>query len=145
MNQNPAWIVYVFIGALLMAGADVFVKLASGKVSNSLGVLVYGSCTFTLGLGWVLWQKLHGVTLHGQTSGLLASIAVGVSFALVTVVLYVTFASGAPISLVSPTIRLGGLLGASLIGLLLWHEPLTLRYIIGVVLACSGIYLIVTR
>jgi len=145
MSQNPVWIIYVFTGALLMSGADAFVKLASGKVSNSLGVLIYGSCTFALGLGWVLWQKVHGVTLHGQTSGLLASFGVGVCFALVTVVLYVLFAAGAPISLVSPSIRLGGLLGASIIGLLLWHEPLTLRYIIGVVLACGGIYLIITR
>jgi drug/metabolite transporter (DMT)-like permease len=145
MSQNLGWIIYVFTGALLLSGADVFVKLASGKVSNSLGVLVYGSCTFTLGWIWVLWQKLHGVTLHSQTSGLLASIAVGVCFALVTVVLYVLFEAGAPISLVSPSMRLGGLLGASIIGLVLWHEPLTLRYIIGVVFASGGIYLIVTR
>jgi drug/metabolite transporter (DMT)-like permease len=145
MSQNVGWVVYAFAAALLMAAADVCIKLASGKVSNSLGVLIYGSCTFALGLVWVLWQKIHGVTLHSQTSGLLASVAVGVSFALVTVVLYVTFEAGAPISLVSPSIRLGGLLGASLVGFLLWHEPLTLRYIMGIVLACSGIYLIVTR
>jgi drug/metabolite transporter (DMT)-like permease len=139
------WIVYASFAAIAMAAADVFIKLAAGKVSNSLGVLIYGSCTFTMGLAWVLWQKIHGVTLHGQTSGLLASVAVGVSFCLVTVALYVTFEAGAPISLVSPSIRLGGLLVASLVGFLLWHEPITLRYIVGIVLACGGIYLIITR
>ena len=139
------WIVYASAAAIAMAAADVFIKLAAGKVSNSLGVLIYGSCTFSMGLAWVLWQRINGVSLHGQTSGLLAAIGVGISFALVTVALYVTFEAGAPISLVSPSIRLGGLLVASLVGFLLWHEPLTLRYIVGIVLACSGIYLIITR
>ena len=37
-----------------LAGADVFVKLASGKLSNSLGVLIFGTCTFLVGLTWVL-------------------------------------------------------------------------------------------
>ena len=73
------WIVYASFAAIAMAAADVFIKLAAGKVSNSLGVLIYGSCTFTMGLAWVLWQKIHGVTLHGQTSGLLAAIGVGIS------------------------------------------------------------------
>ena len=139
------WVVYAFAGAIAMAAADVFVKLAAGKVSNGLGVLIYGSCTFSMGLAWVLWQKLHGVTQHSQPSGVLAAIGVGISFCLVTVALYVTFEAGAPISLVSPFIRLGGLFVASLVGFLLWHEPLTLRYIAGIVLACSGIYLIITR
>ena len=145
MSQNLGWIIYAFAAAIALAAADVFVKLASGKVSNSLGVLIYGSCTFSMGLAWVLWQKLHGASLHAQTSGLLAAIGVGISFALVTVALYITFAAGAPISLVSPSIRLGGLLVASFAGFVLWHEPLTLRYIMGIVLACSGIYLIITR
>jgi len=78
-------------------------------------------------------------------SGVPSAIGVGIAFSLVTVGLYATFGAGAPISLASPAIRLGGLLLASLIGLIVLREPFTWRYALGVLLACVGVYLIVTR
>jgi drug/metabolite transporter (DMT)-like permease len=145
MSQNMGWIIYGSGAALALAAADVFIKLAAGRVSSSLGVLIYGGCTFSMGLGWVLWQRIHGIAQQGQIQGILAAIGVGVSFCLVTVLLYATFEARAPMSLASPFIRLAGLLVASTVGLLLWHEPLTVRYVIGIALACSGVYLIMTR
>lgn len=59
-------------------------------------------------------------------------------------VLYNTFGAGAPTSLVSPIVRLGGLLIASVAAILLLHEPLTARYIIGMVLAFGGVALMIT-
>ena len=139
------WIVYALATALALASADFFVKLAAGKLSNSLGLLIYGSCTFLFGLGWVVWQRSQGTPQFAQPSGIGASIGVGVAFSLVTLGLYTTFGAGAPISLASPVIRLAGLLLASIAGLALLQEPLTWRYVVGVGLACSGIYLILTR
>lgn len=139
------WIPYALLTALALAAADFCVKLASGKLSNSLALLLYGSCTFLGGLGWVLWQKLNGAPLHAQTPGVWAALGVGVSFSIVTVGLYATFGAGAPISLASPVIRLGGLLLAGIAGLVLLREPLTWRYAMGLALAVGGIYLIVTR
>jgi transporter family protein len=139
------WIHYALITALALASADFFVKLAAGRLSSSLGVLLYGSCTFLTGVVWVAWQWAHGVPQHAQTSGVLAALGVGVAFSGVTLGLYATFGSGAPISVGAPVIRLGGLVLASLAGLILLQEPLTLRYVIGMILVCSGVYLIVTR
>lgn len=145
MGQNLGWIFYAWVSTVALAAADVFIKLAAGRVSNSVGVLVYGGCTFSMGLAWFLWQRINGVAQHVQPFGILSSVGVGVSFCLVTVGLYATFEAGAPISLASPLIRLGGLLIASAVGLLFWHEPLTLRYALGIALVCGGVYLIVTR
>ena len=139
------WIHYALITALALACADFFVKLAAGRLSNSLGVLLYGSCTFLTGVVWVVWQWVRGVPQHAQTSGVLAALGVGVAFSGVTLGLYATFGAGAPISVGAPVIRLGGLMLASLAGIVLLQEPLTVRYVIGVVLVCSGIYLIITR
>jgi transporter family protein len=139
------WIGYAIGAAVALAAADFFIKVAAGKLSNSLALLLYGSCTFSLGLGWVLLDKLRGANIHAQTMGSLAAMGVGVAFSLVTVGLYITFSAGAPITLASPLVRLGGLLIASLAGFLLLHEPLTWRYVVGMVLAISGLYLIITR
>lgn len=139
------WMGYAIGTAVALAAADFFIKVATGKLSTSLALLLYGSCTFSLGLGWVLLDKLRGVSIHAQTGGVLAATGVGVAFSVVTVGLYLTFGKGAPITLVSPLVRLGGLLIASLAGFFLLHEPLTWRYVAGMALAVSGLYLIITR
>jgi drug/metabolite transporter (DMT)-like permease len=139
------WILYALGTALALAGADYFVKLTSGKISNSLALLIYGCCTFLTGLIWVLWQRLRHIPQFAQPAGVLSAAAVGVLFSAVTLGLYITFGAGAPISRASPLIRLSGLLLASLAGILLLHEPLTPRYVAGVLLACLGVYLIITR
>ena len=139
------WIKYALVTACALAAADLCVKVAAGRLSNSLAVLVYGTCTFSTGLAWVLWQWARGVPQHAQISGILASMGVGFAFSGVTLGLYVTFSAGAPISLGSPVIRFGGILLTSIAGLILFREPLTLRYVIGMLLVCSGMYLILTR
>ncbi len=140
-----AWIKYALITACALAAADLCVKLAANRISSSLAVLMYGSCTFSTGLVWVLWQWARGNPQHAQLSGILASMGMGFAFSGVLIGLHVTFSAGAPISLGSPVIRLGGILLASIAGLILLREPLTLRYVIGILLVCGGMYLIVTR
>ena len=139
------WIKYAVMTACALAAADFCVKLAAGRLSNSLAVLIYGTCTFSTGLAWVLWQWMRGIPQHAQLPGILASMGVGFAFSGVTLGLYVTFSAGAPISLGSPVIRFGGILLTSLAGVFLLREPLTLRYVIGILLVCSGMYLIITK
>ena len=139
------WLFYALGTAVALAAADFCVKQASGKLSNSVALLIYGSCTFVAGLGWVLWQRLRGMPQYAQMPGVWAALGVGVAFSIVTLGLYATFGAGAPISVASPFIRLGGLVLASLAGLTLLREPITGRYLIGMLLACLGVYLIVTR
>ena len=139
------WIIYASIAAVSMAVADAFVKLAANRISASLGLLVYGCCTFLTGLGWTLWNYMHGAPQSARLSGFLCAVGVGVAFSSVTVCLYRTFEANAPISVAMPLIRLGGLFLAILLGLVILREPLSLRYVIGVLLACAGLYLVVVR
>jgi bacterial/archaeal transporter family protein len=139
------WIIYASITAVFLASADCFIKLAAGRVSSSLGLLVYGGCTFATGLLWVLSQRLNNIPLNYDLWGLFYALGVGVSFSAVTIGLYATFTAGAPISLASPLVRLGGLVIASIIGFVIFHEAITVRYIAGMLLVFSGLYLILTK
>jgi bacterial/archaeal transporter family protein len=139
------WVVFGLISAMLMASGDFFLKIASGEVSSSVGVLLYGTCTFLTGLIWTLAQKSQGAPLFARPVGVAAGLATGVSFGLATVALYCAYSRGAPISIGSPLTRLGSLLLASLLGLTLLREPLTWRWGIGMAFAVTGVYLIVTR
>jgi len=107
------WLPYALLCAIFLASADFFVKLASNKISSSMGMLVYGATTFTVGLAWVGYLKLTHQPLLITRQGLLYSLGVGVAFSCVTLLLYVTFAR-VSVSLGSPTIRVMGILIASM-------------------------------
>jgi uncharacterized membrane protein len=138
------WLPYALLCSIFLASADFFVKLASNKISSSMGMLVYGATTFTVGLIWVGSLKLTKQQLLITRPGLLYSLAVGLAFSTVTILLYLTFAR-VNVSLGSPTIRVTGILLASMLGILLLHEPFTWRYLIGLILTIVGIALIVFR
>lgn len=137
------WTIYAIGAALSLAIADCMVKLAAGKLPNSLGLLLYGCVPFTTGLIWFLYDRLRNGPMTIQPQAPLYALSVGIAFTLVTIALYATFRAGAPVSVASPLIRLGGLVVASIVGVLLWNEVITPRYVIGAVLSLAGIYLIV--
>jgi len=138
------WIAYALLCSIFLASADFFVKLASNKISPSMGMLVYGATTFTVGLTWVGYVKLTKQPLLITQQGLLYSLAVGIAFSIVTLLLYLTFAR-ISVSVGSPTIRVTGILLASMLGILLLHEPFTWRYLIGLILTIAGVGLVVFR
>jgi drug/metabolite transporter (DMT)-like permease len=138
------WLPYALVCSIFLASADFFVKLASSKISSSLGMLIYGATTFTIGLIWVGYFKLTKQPLLITQQGLLYSLAVGIAFSVVTLLLYLTFAR-VSVSVGSPTIRVTGILLASVLGVLLLHEPFTWRYLIGLLFTVAGVALIVFR
>jgi uncharacterized membrane protein len=138
------WLPYALLCSIFLAGADFFVKLASNKISASMGMLVYGATTFSVGTLWVSYLKFTKQPLLITQQGLLYSLAVGVAFSAVTILLYLTFAR-VNVSLGSPTIRLMGILLASVLGILLLNEPFTWRYLLGLVMTIAGVALMVFR
>jgi len=138
------WFPYALLCSIFLSSADFFVKLASNKISSSMGMLVYGATTFTVGLAWVGYMKITKQPLLITQQGALYALAVGIAFSVVTLLLYVTFAR-VNVSVGSPTIRVTGILFASMLGILLLHEPFTWRYLIGLLLTVAGVALIVFR
>jgi len=138
------WLPYALLCAVFLASADFFIKLASNKISSSMGMLVYGATTFAVGIIWVGYMKITKQPLLITQHGFLYSLAVGIAFSAVTILLYLTFAR-VNVSVGSPTIRMMSILIASVLGILLLHEPFTWRYLIGLIMTIGGVALIVFR
>jgi drug/metabolite transporter (DMT)-like permease len=140
----PRWFPLAAVAAICLALADFLVKQATTRISSSLGMVIFGIVNFSLGLGWALYQRGTGQKLFATGPGLVYAVGVGLAFCSVTWLLYITFAR-VDVSVGSPTIRLMGIVLAGLFGILLLREPITWRYLLGVVLAIAGVMLIVTR
>ena len=132
---------HAIASAAALGAADLFVKMAAGKVPTSLGTLIYGSVAFGVGLTWFLVDRARGTLQPASQSGVAYALGVGVAFSIVAVALYGAFRAGGPLS---TWFRLSGLLVASVCGVVIWHEPVTARYIAGLGLTVIGVYLIVT-
>ena len=138
------WIPFAVVCAVFLASADFFVKLASSRISSSLGAMVYGLTTLTAGLAWVLYERATGQPQFSTPQGWGYAFLVGLAFSGVTLLLYVTL-SKVEVSIGSPVIRLTAIVLASLLGIVALREPVTWRYVLGVVLAVAGVWLIVFR
>ena len=134
------------LGALVfLALADFFLKLASTRISNQLGTLVYAVAAVTVAAIWVAWEKFSNAEFQFTAQGALASALVGVCFALVVIFLSRTFSSGGNLTVAAPAIRLSALVLASTLGIFFLGEQVTWRWALGVALAFAGIYFIITR
>ena len=138
------WIPFAAVCAVFLASADFFVKLASSRISSSLGAMVYGLTTLSAGLLWVLYERATGQPQFSTPAGWGYAFLVGLAFSGVTIFLYITL-SRVDVSLGSPAIRLTAIVLASLLGILVLREPITWRYVLGIVLAVAGVSLIVAR
>lgn len=138
------WIPLAAACAMFLASADFFVKLASSRISSSLGALVYGLTTFAAALVWVLVERATGQPQFSTPQGWAYAVLVGLAFSGVTFLLYVTLTK-VEVSIGSPAIRLTAIVLASLLGIVALREPVTWRYVLGVVLAVAGVALIVFR
>lgn len=139
------WLLFAGAAMVCLASADFCLKMASARISGPLSALIYGLFAFLVALLWALSARSDGATLHFSWAGGFYSVLVGISFGLVVVFMYQTFAAGAPISLGTPLVRTGGIILASLAGILILGEGITPRYLVGFFLTLLGLYLLVTK
>lgn len=139
------WLLFAGAAMVCLASADFCLKMASARISGPLSALIYGLFAFLVALLWVLLARSGGAIFRFSWTGGLYSVLVGLAFGLVVVFMYQTFAAGAPISLVTPLVRTGGIILASLAGVLFLREGITSRYLLGFFLTLLGLYLLVTK
>jgi uncharacterized membrane protein len=128
----------------IIALADLSTKQSAGKISPSIGTLIYAVTTIAIPLAWTLWTRANG-GLQFTRDGVLWSIAVGICFSIFTGLMFLLFSQGVNLSIGSPIVRMGGIVLAATLGIVVFREGLNLQYLIGFLLAAVGIFLVATR
>jgi uncharacterized membrane protein len=143
--SDYSWLVTAAAAALSLAGADVFLKLSSTRISQSLGTMIYAVFTLVVPAVMLALERRRGVPLRYSEAGIFYAVLMGIAYSLVVVFMMLTFARGVNLSVGAPVIRMAGIVTASVLGILLFREPVSLRYLGGFALALTGIYLMVSR
>jgi len=141
--MGTSTIILAALAMAALAAADFSVKQASGRISSSLGTLIYALSAFVIPLAWTLWSRAHE-GIDATPRGVAWSIGTGLCFSVFTGLLFLVFATGASLSVAVPAIRMGGIAVATALGLIVLGEQLSVQHVAGIALAAIGVSLVLT-
>jgi len=138
----PVWFYYAIAAAVLYGAHQIFTKLAAEKISDGLGGFVVEATAALTILLYLAWLRFGGT--WNQTSsapGVFWSVLTGVCVGAGTILFFLLFQKGGPLSAV-PMILAGGAALMAVAGILFFKEPVTLARLAGIVLALTGLFLL---
>jgi transporter family protein len=138
----PDWFYYAVGAAVLYGLHQIFTKLAADRISDGLGgFVVEATAAFTI-LGYLAWLRFAGT--WNQTSsgpGVFYSVLTGICVGVGTILFFLLFQKGGPLSAV-PMILAGGAALMAVVGILFFKEPASALRVLGIVLAIIGLFLL---
>lgn len=138
------WLLYAVLAAVLNALMDFFVKLSSNKIDTALGGVLLTACATIVMVLPVVFSKVKGEPLLVTREGALYSIAAGIAVGLATFFIFKMFATRVELSIAIPTLRIGIIVCATLLGVFFLGEKVSARLLFGMMLSLVGVYFVVT-
>ena len=136
------WFWYALFAALLYGLHQVFTKLASNHIGDGLGgFVVEATAAFTIAL-YVIYLRFFGRWEQLSSGrGLFFSVLTGICVGAGTVMFFLLFQKGGPLSAV-PMVLAGGAALMALVGIVFFKEPASGPRLLGVALAIAGLFLL---
>jgi len=138
----PAWFFYAVGAAVLYGLHQIFTKLAAERISDGLGGFVVEATAALTILIYLAWLRFGGS--WNQTSsapGVFWSVLTGICVGVGTILFFVLFQKGGPLSAV-PMVLAGGAALMAVVGILFFKEPASVPRLLGIVLALVGLFLL---
>ena len=136
------WFWYAVGAAVLYGLHQVFTKMASDRIGNGVGGFVVESSAALSILIYLAILRFSGGWNQLITSpGVLYSVITGVCVGVGTILFFVLFQKGGPLSAV-PMILAGGAAIMAVAGILFFNEQASWQRLIGISMAIGGLYLL---
>ncbi len=139
------WLIYALLTALFYVGLDFCVKRAAGKIDDFWGMLIINAVAVIPALVGFLILKMSRSELLVTREGITWSILAGISIGLGSVTLIKMFSSGANLSIGSPLVRIGTVVGVVIVGMFFLRETLSVKQIFGLAVSIGGLFLLVVK
>ena len=137
-----AWFYYAVGAAVLYGAHQIFTKLAAEKISDGLGGFVVEATAALTILLYLAWLRFGGT--WNQTSsapGVFWSVLTGICVGAGTILFFLLFQKGGPLSAV-PMILAGGAALMAVAGILFFKEPASWPRLLGITLSLIGLFLL---
>ena len=137
-----AWFWYAVWAAVLYGLHQVFTKLAAERIGDGLGgFAVEASAALTIAV-YLAWLWLSGKwDQKASGPGVVYSVLTGLCVGIGTIMFFLLFQKGGPLSTV-PMVLAGGAALMALIGIGFFHEKASWHRLLGIVLSIAGLFLL---
>jgi len=140
--QMQTWFWYAIGAAVLYGLHQVFTKLAADRIGDGLGgFVVEGTAALTIAVYLVLlWLTGHW-NQKSSGPGVGYSVLTGICVGAGTILFFLLFQKGGPLSAVPMVLAVGAALMA-VVGIVFFKEPATALRMIGIVMSIGGLVLL---
>ena len=138
----PAWFFYAVWAAVLYGLHQIFTKLAADQIGDGLGGFVVEATAAMTILLYLAWLRFGGT--WNQTSsapGVFYSVLTGLCVGAGTILFFLLFQKGGPLSVV-PMVLAGGAALMAVVGIFFFKEPASWPRLVGIVLSLAGLFLL---
>jgi transporter family protein len=136
------WFWYAVGASLLYGLHQVFTKLASDRIGDGVGGFVVeatAALSILIYLGILYFS--HGWKQSITSSGVVYSMLTGICVGIGTVLFFLLFQKGGPLSAV-PMILAGGCAIMAMVGIFFFKEAASWQKLLGIGMAIGGLYLL---
>jgi len=135
------WFWYAVGAAVLYGLHQVFTKMAADRIGDGLGGLVVeGSAAITIGLYLLYLWATKAWNQQASGAGVFYSVLTGLCVGVGTILFFLLFQKGGPLSAL-PMILAAGAALMAVVGILFFHEPRSWPRLLGIVLSIIGLVL----
>ena len=136
------WFWYAVGAAVLYGLHQVFTKLAASKIGDGLGgFVVEASAALTI-FAYLLALYFSGRwNQQSSAPGVVYSVLTGICVGIGTVVFFLLFQKGGPLSAV-PMVLAGGMALMTVAGILFFKEPISWQRLLGIILSFIALFLL---
>ena len=145
MKAEPGvfdWFWYAVGAAVLYGAHQIFTKIAADRISDGLGGFVVeasAALTILLYLGWLRFAGTWNQT--SSAPGVFWSVLTGICVGVGTILFFILFQKGGPLSAV-PMILAGGAALMAIAGILFFKESASGMRLLGISMALIGLFLL---
>jgi len=136
------WFGYAIAAAMLYGLHQVFTKLAADRISDGLGGLVVeGTAALTIAIYLVFLWFNNTWTQKATAMGIWYSMLTGISVGAGTLMFFLLFQKGGPLSAV-PMVLAGGAAVMAICGILFFKESASWPRLLGIAFSIAGLLLL---
>jgi transporter family protein len=136
------WFWYAILAALLYGLHQVFTKLASDHIGDGLGgFVVEATAALTIAFYLIYLRFFSKWDQASRGRGVLLSLLTGLCVCAWTLMFFLLFQKGGPLSAV-PMVLAGGAALMAIVGILFFKEPASIIRISGIMLSLIGLFLL---
>src|SRR2546427_12024557 len=140
--MTAPWFFYAVAAAVLYGLHQIFTKLAANRIGDGLGGFVVEATAALTILLYLAWLRFGGTwNQTSSASGVLYSVLTGICVGAGTILFFVLFQKGGPLSAV-PMVLAGGAALMAIVGILIFKESASPSRLIGIVMALVGLHLL---